>query len=284
MVALAGVGIGALLAWGFIAGIEGAVKFQAPGSVALDVARPGEYVVWHEHRTLIDGGPIELPAPLPREARVRVVSPEGRALDVLAWDGGRLSLGAVKRASVARFDAPRPGRYEVSIEGRFEPRVVAVARNPVWALLGTVLAALAALAIGFGGGLAAVLYGIVQLVAPAAPAASGAPASPALERELRTVLTVTYGLQAASLLAGVTLLAAVVIAYVKRREAAGTWLESHFRWQIRTFWGVLGLGALGIATLVFLVGFAILLGALAWFVYRIVQGWSALSDGRAMEH
>ena len=34
---------------------------------------------------------------------------------------------------------------------------------------------------------------------------------------------------------------AVIISYVKRGDVQGTWLESHFRWQIRTFWfGVRG--------------------------------------------
>jgi uncharacterized membrane protein len=33
---------------------------------------------------------------------------------------------------------------------------------------------------------------------------------------------------------------AVIINYVKRSEARGTWLESHFDWQIRTFWFALG--------------------------------------------
>ena len=52
----------------------------------------------------------------------------------------------------------------------------------------------------------------------------------------RKLTHVIYALYAASILVGVTCLVAVIVNYVKRDDVAGTWLESHFRWQIRTFW------------------------------------------------
>ena len=84
---------------------------------------------------------------------------------------------------------------------------------------------------------------------------------------------------------------AVVISYVKRGEAAGTWLESHFRWQIRTFWYAVLWATLVVLvsvplTLV-LVGFvtwALGLFALGiWATYRIVRGWLALNDRKALQ-
>ena len=81
---------------------------------------------------------------------------------------------------------------------------------------------------------------------------------------------------------------AVILNYVKRRDARGTWLESHFRWQIRTFWfGLLWVGICSLFVLVtFGIGIAIAWLPLAfvglWFVYRIVRGWVALRDGREM--
>jgi uncharacterized membrane protein len=81
---------------------------------------------------------------------------------------------------------------------------------------------------------------------------------------------------------------AVILNYVKRSDARGTWLESHFRWQIRTFWyGVLWV-ALCAAFVLMTLGIGILvawlpLGIVAlWFIYRIVRGWMALQDGRPM--
>lgn len=81
---------------------------------------------------------------------------------------------------------------------------------------------------------------------------------------------------------------AVILNYVKRSEVRGTWLESHFRWQIRTFWfgllwvclcGLFILLTLGIGIII--AWFPLLLTGL-WFIYRIVKGWMALNDGRPM--
>src|SRR5258708_6118725 len=64
---------------------------------------------------------------------------------------------------------------------------------------------------------------------------------------LKNLTTIVYALQAASFFFGITWIVAVVINYVKREEVAGTWRESHFRCQVRSFWfGLLwcGLGGL----------------------------------------
>ena len=81
---------------------------------------------------------------------------------------------------------------------------------------------------------------------------------------------------------------AVILNYVKRSEVHGTWLESHFRWQIRTFWYGLLWVVLCILFIVLTLGIGILIAWLPlaivsiWFVYRIVRGWMALSAGRPM--
>ena len=79
---------------------------------------------------------------------------------------------------------------------------------------------------------------------------------------------------------------AVILNYVKRGEVRGTWLESHFRWQIRTFWfGLLWVG-LCVLFVIGTLGLGILIAWLplavigVWFIYRIVRGWMALTDGR----
>jgi uncharacterized membrane protein len=81
---------------------------------------------------------------------------------------------------------------------------------------------------------------------------------------------------------------AVILNYVKRGEVRGTWLESHFRWQIRTFWyGLLWVG-LCVLFVAVTFGIGILIAWLPlaivgiWFVYRIVRGWLALSEARPM--
>jgi uncharacterized membrane protein len=83
---------------------------------------------------------------------------------------------------------------------------------------------------------------------------------------------------------------AVIINYVKRGEARGTWLESHFTWQIRTFWFAMLwaciVGLTGAVLAIILVGFAIwAVGFIAlgvWAIYRITRGWMALNDRRVV--
>ena len=81
---------------------------------------------------------------------------------------------------------------------------------------------------------------------------------------------------------------AVILNYVKRSEVRTTWLESHFRWQIRTFWyGLLWVCFCGLFVILTL-GIGLLIAWLPlgivglWFVYRIVRGWLALRNGHPM--
>ena len=81
---------------------------------------------------------------------------------------------------------------------------------------------------------------------------------------------------------------AVILNYVKRGDVRGTWLESHFRWQIRTFWFGLLWISLCVLFIIFTFGIGILIAWLPiglvglWFIYRIVRGWMALNDRRPM--
>ena len=99
---------------------------------------------------------------------------------------------------------------------------------------------------------------------------------------LKNITILVYALQALSFFFGITYLIAVVIDYVKRDDARGTWLESHFRWQIRTFWFSLLWSAIGIVTLIILIGWVILFADAVWVIYRIVKGWLNLNDGKEM--
>ena len=99
---------------------------------------------------------------------------------------------------------------------------------------------------------------------------------------LKTVATVVYALQAAGFFIGITWLVAVVLDYVKKDDAQGTWLESHFRWQIRTFWWGLLWGVIGSILLLVLVGWFVLVATAIWLIYRIVKGWLNLSENKPL--
>lgn len=117
---------------------------------------------------------------------------------------------------------------------------------------------------------------------------------------LVNVTHLVYALHALSLLIGVTTAAtiigafvfgvpsiiAVVINYLKRDEARGTFLESHFRWQIRTFWFALLWFFVGGMLFVTIIGIPLALGVWfatgVWAIYRIARGWLALRDGKPL--
>ena len=99
---------------------------------------------------------------------------------------------------------------------------------------------------------------------------------------LRNIALAGYALQAAFFVSGISAIIAIVLVYIKRDEARGTWLESHFRWQIRTFWFALLWGAIGGLLAIVLIGWAVLFADTVWIIYRIAKGWLNLNDRKPM--
>ena len=102
-------------------------------------------------------------------------------------------------------------------------------------------------------------------------------------QEAKKLATICYALYAASCLVGVTAIAAIIINYIKREDVAGTWVASHFEWQIKTFWYTLGGVLVGWLLIFVLIGFPILAAVGVWAIYRVVKGWLALNDGKAVD-
>jgi uncharacterized membrane protein len=119
-------------------------------------------------------------------------------------------------------------------------------------------------------------------------------------RGLVLLTHVIYGLHAFSAIAGLMGAAfivtaflfgwpsiiAVILNYVKQSDVRGTYLESHFRWQIRTFWFTLLWAAIAVLLVLTLIGipFAWVLAVIVgiWILYRIARGWLALLGQQTM--
>ena len=127
------------------------------------------------------------------------------------------------------------------------------------------------------------------------------PAQPSLAQpSVVTIANVVYALHSLAIVIGIVgaativgsfvgsvpSIAAVVLNYVKRGDARGSWVESHYRWQIRTFWFALLWFVIGWAMIVTiigaLVGIPVLIALTVWLIYRIARGWMRLSDRRPM--
>lgn len=98
----------------------------------------------------------------------------------------------------------------------------------------------------------------------------------------KTLTLVVYGLQAAAFFFGITVIVGAVINYVKKEEVKGTWLESHFKWQIRTFWWSLLGFVLGFFTWFIFIGILISLITYIWVIYRVVKGFLRFNSQQAM--
>ncbi len=117
---------------------------------------------------------------------------------------------------------------------------------------------------------------------------------------LITIAQIIYGLHALSIFIGVTSaitivgafvfglpsIAAVILNYIYRSGTRGSFLESHFRWQIRTFWFALLWIFIAVMLFITLIGiplaWALCIGAGLWVIYRVARGWLALQDRKPM--
>jgi uncharacterized membrane protein len=128
--------------------------------------------------------------------------------------------------------------------------------------------------------------------------------APRVDDSLITYTHVIYALHALAVVIGITTahtivgsfvgglpsIVAVIMNYARRSATVGTFLESHFRWQIRTFWYAL-LWAIVIILvslpfMIIIIGFGFAIVGLwtlgLWIAYRVVRGWLALRDRRPM--
>lgn len=102
---------------------------------------------------------------------------------------------------------------------------------------------------------------------------------------LKTLTGVVYLCQVSAFgFGGLTLLIGLAINFLKRDQVKGTWLESHFNWQINTVWITLAGFALAALLMVVGIGYFILLPVILLLVYRIVVGWMAWTAETPVKH
>jgi uncharacterized membrane protein len=124
--------------------------------------------------------------------------------------------------------------------------------------------------------------------------------APRVDESLVTYTHVIYALHALAVIIGITSyhtivgsfvgglpsIVAVIMNYARRSATRGTYLESHFRWQIRTFWYALLWAVVCGMLMLTIIGIPLAMIGLAalgiWIAYRVIRGWLALKDGRPM--
>jgi uncharacterized membrane protein len=296
----------ALIAW-FVLTLDRGEQFLGPGRHTAAFDKPGTYLVWNDYRTVFHGRSYDETETLPSGVQITVRELDsGNALAVSASLGASSNLGDTARNSVAQFEIARPGRYEIIVEGDFPQRVFSASREFLFGLIALIFGAIGLLFAGFGAAIGILCWVFIKreeareaIARAAAPAGVHRPAGTHLAagmhppagapsrtdtstQSLKDITRIVYILQLASLAVGVTFIAAVIVNYVKRKDVEGTWLESHFRWQIRTFWYCLLWTCIGLATAVLVIGFFVLMATLVWMLYRAIKGLLNLEENKPM--
>jgi uncharacterized membrane protein len=102
------------------------------------------------------------------------------------------------------------------------------------------------------------------------------------EKKLRDLALLVYAMQAVGLVLWPAWIAGAVIDHVKVGAARNTWVETHFNWQLRTFW--IGLAGMLVAWALMIVKIGVVVGlaVTVWAIYRVAKGWLALVDRKPM--
>ena len=133
---------------------ESAIPFLAPGRHALELKKPGSYLVWNDYRAVFQGRVYDEAKHLPSGARISVIDKtSGRELPVGSQSGATSSTGNTESVAVAQFSIARPGPYEVVVQGSFPPRVMSVGRNFIFQLAGGLFGAFVLVFAGYGAAL-----------------------------------------------------------------------------------------------------------------------------------
>ena len=104
----------------------------------------------------------------------------------------------------------------------------------------------------------------------------------------KNIALIVYGLQILGILSGgIAWIVGIVINYVKKGDVKGTWIESHFEWQIRTFWVGLFWGVISLMLFMTIVLMPIAWGIWVvcgiWIIYRVIKGLLDLLDNKALQ-
>lgn len=96
----------------------------------------------------------------------------------------------------------------------------------------------------------------------------------------KNVVLVIYVLYALAVVTGISAIAGVIVAYIKRDDVQGTWLASHIDWQIKTFWWGLALSIVSLILMMVVIGVLMWFIVACWLIYRVAKGWLRLNDNR----
>lgn len=166
VMAVVGIAFGVLAVAVLIQAFEDTgTSFVGPGETTVSIAEPGEYRLWHEPKSYIDGKLVKFSDELPEGISIQVLrQPQGDPV-ALQTSGGTMSMemGETRRVVVGRLEFPSAGEYTIIVDGLDEKRAFYLGEIRFWRffasafLLGIVAFTL------FGGSIAWAIYVVIKL-------------------------------------------------------------------------------------------------------------------------
>lgn len=106
--------------------------------------------------------------------------------------------------------------------------------------------------------------------------------SASAESNNRATLMLTYIAYVIGIFTGVGSIVGIIIAYLKKDDVRGSWMESHYAWLITTFWYTLIGGIIGFLLSFVIIGIPILFAVGIWYIYRCIKGFLAFQESKAL--
>jgi hypothetical protein len=144
---------------------DSGTQFFVPSETSINIVKPGDYTLWHEAKTMIEGQIVSFPDSLPTGTTIKVLrQPEGTPVTMRQKGSSHMEKNGIRRIAVGQLTFRQPGEYRVIVTGLPERRAFYLERSKWVKTIATIVIC------GFGGMLcffSAVgfaTYSVVQLV------------------------------------------------------------------------------------------------------------------------
>lgn len=143
---------------------ESGTSFVGPGQVLIPISKPGEYTLWHQSKTFIDGQFFSFPDDLPPGTIIKVLKqPDGTAVPLRGGGGSIMTSGGTRRVSIGQITCASSGQYQVIVTGLAEKHAFYLDEAKLLRAFVTVIAGVAFGMLFLFAGIVWGIYVIVQL-------------------------------------------------------------------------------------------------------------------------
>lgn len=156
-------GVPVLVLIALVSGDEDEMLFPVPGSVAVELAEPGHYLLWNHYEVLYEGQSYQNSDTVPNGMRIEVVDASGESLEVVSAYSMEFRTPRSVKRSVASVEVATAGVVQIEVSGTDETFIFSISPSPLGGLLRSFLGGLAAAGLLVVVGIALIIWGAVRM-------------------------------------------------------------------------------------------------------------------------